>query len=59
MSTVTEIAPDIFRICTYVPQAGLQFSQFKSFDFALIGQAVRKGDATIGLVLSSDGTLGG
>ena len=38
---------------------GLQFSQFKSFDFALIGQAVRKGDAAIGLVLSSDGTLGG
>jgi flavorubredoxin len=28
VSTVTEIAPDIFRICTYVPEANLQFSQF-------------------------------
>jgi flavorubredoxin len=28
VSTVTEIARDIFRICTYVPQANLQFSQF-------------------------------
>jgi flavorubredoxin len=28
VSTVTEIAPDIFRICTYVPPANLQFCQF-------------------------------
>ncbi|MBU4216023.1 MAG: glycine/betaine ABC transporter substrate-binding protein [Actinobacteria bacterium] len=36
---------------------GLTFSEFKSFDFALIGQAVRQGDAAVGLVLSSDPTL--
>jgi len=38
---------------------GLQFADFKSYDFGLIGDAVRKGEATIGLVLSSDGSLAG
>lgn len=28
MTAVTEIAPDVFRISTYVPAAGLQFNQF-------------------------------
>lgn len=28
MTTINEIAPDIFRINTYVPEAGLGFSQF-------------------------------
>ena len=28
MTTVTEIAPDLFRITTFVPEAGIQFSQF-------------------------------
>jgi flavorubredoxin len=28
MPTITEIAPDIFRISTYVPEADLQFAQF-------------------------------
>jgi osmoprotectant transport system substrate-binding protein len=37
---------------------GLTFSDFKSYDFGLIGDAVRHGEAAIGLVLSSDGTLG-
>lgn len=37
---------------------GLVFSDFTAYDFALIGQAVRKGEATLGLVLSSDGSLG-
>ncbi|MCL2453747.1 MAG: glycine/betaine ABC transporter substrate-binding protein [Micrococcales bacterium] len=36
---------------------GLRVSQFKPYDFALITQAVRHGDATVGLVLSSDGSL--
>ncbi|WP_426595113.1 glycine betaine ABC transporter substrate-binding protein [Cellulomonas sp. McL0617] len=36
---------------------GLQFADFKSYDFGLIGQAVLKGEAAIGLVLSSDGAL--
>ncbi|GIG22817.1 hypothetical protein Cch01nite_35410 [Cellulomonas chitinilytica] len=36
---------------------GLEFAEFKSYDFGLIGQAVRQGDAAIGLVLSSDGSL--
>ena len=36
---------------------GLQFADFKSYDFGLIGQAVLKGEASIGLVLSSDGAL--
>jgi len=36
---------------------GLSIGEFKSYDFALIGQAVRQGDATLGLVTSSDGTL--
>ena len=27
-TTLTEIAPDLFRIATYVPEAGLQFNQF-------------------------------
>ncbi|WP_028047158.1 glycine betaine ABC transporter substrate-binding protein [Cellulomonas sp. URHE0023] len=38
---------------------GLEFGEFKSYDFGLIGQAVLKGDAAIGLVLSSDGALAG
>lgn len=28
MTTVTEIAPDLFRISTYVPEAGIHISQF-------------------------------
>ncbi len=36
---------------------GLEIGDFKSYDFALIGQAVRQGDAALGLVTSSDGTL--
>lgn len=36
---------------------GIDFADFKSYDFGLIGQAVRKGEAAIGLVLSSDGSL--
>jgi osmoprotectant transport system substrate-binding protein len=36
---------------------GLEFADFASYDFALIGQAVRQGEAAIGLVLSSDGSL--
>ena len=28
MSTITEIAPDIYRICTYVSEFDLQFNQF-------------------------------
>jgi flavorubredoxin len=28
MTTVTEIAPEIFRICTYVADPGMQFNQF-------------------------------
>jgi osmoprotectant transport system substrate-binding protein len=38
---------------------GLKFSQFKSYDFGLIDAAILKGDAAIGLVLSSDGALAG
>jgi len=36
---------------------GLEFADFKSYDFGLIGQAVRQGEAAIGLDLSSDGSL--
>jgi osmoprotectant transport system substrate-binding protein len=36
---------------------GLVFTEFTSYDFGLIGDAVRKGEASIGLVLSSDGSL--
>jgi flavorubredoxin len=28
MGQITEIAPDIYRICTFVPEANLQFNQF-------------------------------
>lgn len=28
MTRITEIAPDVFRLCTYVPEANLQFNQF-------------------------------
>lgn len=28
MTTIDEVAPDVFRICTYVPAASIQFSQF-------------------------------
>ena len=28
MTTINEIAPDVYRICTYVPEIDLQFSQF-------------------------------
>ena len=38
---------------------GLKFSDFHSYDFGLIGDAVRHGEAAIGLVLSSDGSLAG
>lgn len=36
---------------------GLTFTDFTSYDFGLIGDAVRQGEASIGLVLSSDGSL--
>ncbi len=36
---------------------GITVSEFKSYDFGLIGDAVRQGEASIGLVLSSDGSL--
>ncbi|MDA8110410.1 MAG: MBL fold metallo-hydrolase [Betaproteobacteria bacterium] len=32
MSTVTEIADNVFRICTYVPEANIQFNQFLARD---------------------------
>lgn len=35
----------------------LTFTDFKSYDFGLIADAVRHGEASIGLVLSSDGSL--
>jgi flavorubredoxin len=28
VTTITEIAPDLFRIATFIPEAGLQFNQF-------------------------------
>src|SRR6516162_9679101 len=28
MTTITEIAPDIFRICTFIGDLGMQFNQF-------------------------------
>jgi flavorubredoxin len=28
VSSITEIAPDVFRICTFVPEVNLQFNQF-------------------------------
>ena len=28
MATITEIAPDVFRISIYVPEANLQFNHF-------------------------------
>ena len=28
MTAISEIAPDVYRICTYVPDIDLQFSQF-------------------------------
>lgn len=28
MTQITEIAPDLFRICTYIPEIDLQFNQF-------------------------------
>ena len=28
MTTVSEVAPDVFRISTYVPEADLEFGQF-------------------------------
>ncbi|WP_258726573.1 glycine betaine ABC transporter substrate-binding protein [Cellulomonas sp. NS3] len=36
---------------------GLEFAEFTAYDFGLIGEAVRQGEAAIGLVLSSDGSL--
>ncbi|VTR77874.1 glycine betaine ABC transporter substrate-binding protein [Cellulomonas hominis] len=36
---------------------GLTVTEFRSYDFGLIGDAVRQGEASIGLVLSSDGSL--
>ncbi|WP_066581756.1 glycine betaine ABC transporter substrate-binding protein [Cellulomonas timonensis] len=36
---------------------GLDIAEFQSYDFGLIGDAVRQGKASIGLVLSSDGSL--
>ena len=28
MTDVTEVAPDLFRLCTWIPEANLQFCQF-------------------------------
>jgi hypothetical protein len=28
MTQITEIAPDMYRICTFVPEVNLQFNQF-------------------------------
>jgi hypothetical protein len=28
MTRIDEIAPDIYRICTYIPEINLQFAQF-------------------------------
>jgi osmoprotectant transport system substrate-binding protein len=36
---------------------GLEIADFRSYELSLIGAAVRQGDAAIGLVLSSDGSL--
>lgn len=36
---------------------GVVVSDFSSYDFGLIGDAVRQGEAAVGLVLSSDGSL--
>ena len=36
---------------------GIKFEDFKSYDFGLIGAAIRKGEVSMGLVLSSDGSL--
>ncbi|MEV7972878.1 glycine betaine ABC transporter substrate-binding protein [Cellulomonas sp. NPDC089187] len=36
---------------------GIKISDFTSYDFGLIGDAVRNGESAIGLVLSSDGSL--
>jgi len=36
---------------------GIVVSEFASYDFGLIGDAVRQGEASLGLVLSSDGSL--
>jgi osmoprotectant transport system substrate-binding protein len=36
---------------------GIKISDFTSYDFGLIGDAVRQGESAIGLVLSSDGSL--
>ena len=36
---------------------GLVVSEFQSYDFGAIGDAVRQGRATVGLVLTSDGSL--
>lgn len=36
---------------------GLEFAEFTAYDFGLIGEAIRQGEAAIGLVLSSDGSL--
>ena len=32
MTTISEIAPDVFRICTFVPDFNLQFNQFQVRD---------------------------
>lgn len=36
---------------------GVTVSEFTAYDFGLIGDAVRQGEASVGLVLSSDGSL--
>ncbi len=36
MTQVTEIAPDLFRISTFVPEADLQFNQFVVRDDELL-----------------------
>ena len=36
MTQVTEIAPDLFRVSTFVPEADLQFNQFVVRDDELL-----------------------
>ena len=60
MSSITEIAPDVYRISTYVPEFDLQFNQFLVKDdepllyhtgtramFPLLFETVRKDHRTV------------
>ena len=58
MSSITEIAPDVYRISTYVPDFDLQFNQFLVDDARLRDARIGLATATQVVIRNGLGLLG-